>query len=69
MLYGFFFLYTLQFILDTQLCKARVEIPVKTWIQFYVYKYLYTAHKFYIAIVVYKIHKISRQLWICAMGP
>ena len=58
-------MYTLQFILDTQLFKERVEIPVKTWILFYVHKCLYTVYKFHIAIFVYKIHKMctSRQLW------
>ena len=58
-------MYTLKFILDTQLFKAKVEIPVKTWILFHVYKCLYTVYKFHIAIFMYKIHKICTSKQIC----
>ena len=47
------------------LFKARVEIPVKTWTLFYMYKCLCMVYKFHIAIFVHKIHEMYTRRQLC----
>ena len=58
---------TLKFITDSQLFKARVEIPVKIWISFHMYKCLCSVYKFYIAIFVYEIHEMCTSRQLCSI--
>ena len=44
-------------ILDTQSFKAKLEILLKTYILFYLYKCLYMVYKFHIVTFVYKYTK------------